>query len=128
MRFKKWVWGTSMAALLGICCSVLAQQQDFRTAPGGRNLSKPAALSRVFSVHDSDHNGLLSREEYGRFVEQLETHRLHRNQSPRHRFQPLQFEQIDSNQDGVLNEDEMVDALNLRLQQQRRQRYRGQRP
>ena len=126
MTYNKWLPQAAMIALFCVSFSVSAQQGSV-AADSGRDQSRASPLSRVFSVHDSDHNGVLSRDEYAQFVEQMEKRKFHRNQSPRRHVQPLRFDQIDSNQDGVLNENEMVNALNARLQQQRRHRYRGER-
>ena len=77
---------------------------------------------RVFSVHDDNRDGLISRAEYLRFVE----HRRNR-QEPRKRayMPPLRFDQIDTDDDGYINKDEMIQALNTHLKQHRRYRYRG---
>ncbi len=83
--------------------------------------SKP---DTVFSIHDTDQDGSLSRDEYAAFVKKMEAHRL-ATQRPRRRQSTLfQFDDIDSNADGVLTEDEVTGSLNNRLRIQRRNRYR----
>jgi hypothetical protein len=100
---------------------------DLLAAPSQNGLGSEIMIqpgSRVFSIHDVDKNGSLSREEYHYFVEQIEI--LHRTTGrPMRRYsQPLRFEEIDSNDDGYLTEDEMISALNKRLKKHRRYRYR----
>ena len=81
--------------------------------------------SRAFSIHDIDQNGLLSREEYRHFVEQIEIRRKATGHPMRRYSPPFRFEEVDSNEDGYITEDEMISALNKRLQKHRRYRYRG---
>jgi len=69
-----------------------------------------------FSVHDSDGDGYLSREEYEVFYRELEE-RHRKAGRPAHRMlKILSFEQIDSNGDGRICEEEMVAALRERRQ------------
>ena len=78
-----------------------------------------------FSMHDIDKDGFLSRDEYRLFVEHIDHHRQTTGR-PIPRFSsPLRFENIDSNGDGRITEDEMTSALNKRLQKHRRYRYHG---
>ena len=78
---------------------------------------------RVFSVHDSNQDGVLSKQEYQRFIEHLKL-RQGEGRQQRH-FPLLRFEQIDTNKDGAITEDEMLHALNKRLERHQRERYRG---
>ncbi|MCB1870054.1 MAG: hypothetical protein KDI43_16455 [Gammaproteobacteria bacterium] len=81
--------------------------------------------SYVFSIHDTDQNGLLSREEYYIFIQQIELRRQANGRNRRHYPPPLRFEEIDSDEDGYLTEDEMISSLNKRLKRHRRYRYQG---
>ncbi|WP_260293187.1 EF-hand domain-containing protein [Sedimenticola hydrogenitrophicus] len=76
-----------------------------------------------FSIHDLDRDGVLSRDEYQRFLAGVE-HRRKTAEQPRSYLPPLRFEEIDNNGDGYLNEDEMTSALNQRLQRHKRSRNR----
>lgn len=69
-----------------------------------------------FSVHDTDGNGYLGREEYEIFY--LDFEERHRKSGrPAHRMlKILSFEQIDSDGDGRITVDEMVSALRMRRQ------------
>lgn len=81
--------------------------------------------SKVFSIHDYDNNGSLSKQEYQQLLQQIKARR-ESSDRPKGRYsRPLNFEEVDKNQDGRITEDEMITALNLRLQQHRRYRYRG---
>ena len=80
---------------------------------------------RVFSIHDIDQDGALSREKYRRLIEDIEN-RHNATGRPMHRLlPPLRFEEIDSNGDGLIVEDEMIAALNRRMERHRHYRYRG---
>lgn len=83
----------------------------------------PDAPAHPFSIHDLDRDGRLSRDEYRQFLTGVER----RRQSTVERGQgyppPLRFEEIDGDGDGYLSEDEMISALNRRLE--RHKRYRG---
>ena len=69
---------------------------------------------RQFSVHDTDGDGYLSRGEYEVFYRGFE--QRHRESGrPAHRMlRILKFEQIDSNGDGRISENEMLLALRER--------------
>jgi Ca2+-binding EF-hand superfamily protein len=69
-----------------------------------------------FSVHDTDRDGYLSREEYEVFYEDFaERHR--KSGRPAYRMlEILRFDQIDSDGDGRISVDEMVSALRERRQ------------
>ena len=75
---------------------------------------------RGFSVHDSNKDGLLSREEYHLFF-QHHKNRKHKKGRP---VSLHSFEEVDKNQDGFIDEDELIFKLNRHLQQHRRYRYR----
>lgn len=69
-----------------------------------------------FSVHDTDGDGYLSREEYEIFYRDFEE-RHRKSGRPAHRMlKILSFEQIDSDGDGGISVDEMVSALQMRRQ------------
>ena len=88
-----------------------------------RNRVQPG--SHTFSIHDTDRNGTLSRDEYRIFVEKIELRRQANGRARRVYTPPLRFEEIDENEDGQLTEDEMISILNKRLQRHRRYRYQG---
>lgn len=79
----------------------------------------------VFSTHDIDRDGALSKEEYHRLIEHIENRQKTTGRPMRRFLPPLRFEQIDGNDDGMITEDEMIIALNARLHKHRRYRYRG---
>ncbi|MCW8906243.1 MAG: EF-hand domain-containing protein [Sedimenticola sp.] len=81
--------------------------------------------SRPFSIHDLDRDGRLSHEEYRQFLAHTEQRRQAAEQAGRPGRPPLQFHEIDSNSDDYLDEDEMISALNRRLERHRQRRNRG---
>ncbi len=78
-----------------------------------------------FSIHDLDRDGVLSREEYHQFLTALEQRRRAADESGKRYPPPLRFEEIDRNADGYLSEDEMISALNRRLERHKRYRNRS---
>lgn len=86
---------------------------------------RPQSDSPAFSIHDTDKNGSLNREEYRRFVSQAERRRKYSQISASRYSTLLKFEEIDTNADGHITEDELLDTLNRHLRQHRRYRYRG---
>ena len=97
--------------------------EPLQNDPGSKTEVQPGP--GPFSMHDSDGDGSLSREEYRLFIEYV-TARRETTGRPMRRFSPpLQFEEIDTNGDGYISEDEMVSALNKRLQKHRRYRKHG---
>ena len=84
-----------------------------------------APAPRAFSVHDTDRDGLLSRDEYRKFIEHVATQYQSMERPMRRVWPPLKFEVIDANGDGFITESELVYALNRRLEQRRRERWRG---
>ncbi|MGD2119162.1 MAG: hypothetical protein PVG66_12435 [Chromatiales bacterium] len=79
----------------------------------------------VFSAHDTNRDGVLSRDEYQQFTNGIREWRQASGR-PMHGFTPLlNFAAVDANHDGFISEDEMTSVLNQRLQQRRRYRFRG---
>jgi len=78
----------------------------------------------VFSIHDTNHDGLLDKYEYQQFI----PHRKRRNDDlskpHRRRSSRFEFEEIDADGDGYITEDEIIVVLNRRLRKQRRFRAR----
>lgn len=73
------------------------------------------ATPQAYSVHDLDRDGYLSREEYAALRAQ---HQARRNHAGRPQRAPLlEFDALDSNQDGRISEEELLETL--------RRRYRG---
>ncbi len=85
------------------------------------NLSK----SRVFSVHDTNQDGALSRDEYSDLADKLDRRQQAKKGPKRRSSLPASFEEIDTDGDGYINEDELVDTLNKRLRKHRRHRSHG---
>ncbi|MCW8882787.1 MAG: EF-hand domain-containing protein [Sedimenticola sp.] len=83
--------------------------------------------SSAFSIHDLNQDGALSWEEYQQFLGKVEKRRKRDEQTGRRYAPPLRFEEIDTNKDGYLTEDEMINALNQRLQKHKRYRNRNNR-
>lgn len=105
---------------------VLTMDASLAELPQVGNEHRPTPLQErhSFTIHDSNRDGLLNKQEYQHFVEQL-TNRHRANSHPLQPAPPpLRFEIIDSNSDGNITEEEMIEALNQRLRQQRR-RHRG---
>ena len=104
---------TLMSLALAGCVSSEQKELDDR----GRK-----AKSHVFSVHDLDEDGQLSRAEYQRLVEYREKY----CKSKYHSCRPsLEFELIDIDNDKFISEDEMAKTLSSHLKEHRRYRYRG---
>lgn len=78
--------------------------------------SQSPASPVQYSVHDTDGDGYLSREEYEVFYRDFEE-RHRKSGRPAHRMlKILSFEQIGSDGDGRISVDEMVLALRMRRQ------------
>lgn len=85
------------------------------TATSSEDNQSPASPPQ-FSVHDTDGDGYLSREEYEVFFREFEE-RHRKSGRPAHRMlKILSFEHIDSDGDGRISVDEMVFALRERRQ------------
>ena len=86
------------------------------------------AQTRPFSVHDTDGDGYLSREEYGLLLElRRERHRQRGRIDP----QPAPaFDDVDRNGNGLIDESELTDALGHKMYRYGRHgprwRYPGQ--
>jgi EF-hand domain pair len=87
-----------------------------------------AALPASFSIHDTNQDGYIDRQEYQRFREQVRAAPRARGRGPRSWLPLLEFETIDQNADGRVSEAEMVSTLQQRLHERRRQRHRHGQP
>ena len=68
--------------------------------------------NRVFSRHDQDRDGFVSRHEYYRLRQRLRAMR-----GPQHRAHRMhEFDQIDSDADGLIDRDEVLDFLSRHRQ------------
>ncbi|WP_170142068.1 EF-hand domain-containing protein [Thioalbus denitrificans] len=78
-------------------------------------------VTRPFSVHDRDQDGVLSRDEYAALLGRMqERHEAGRFLCPR----PLDFEEVDANGDQQITEEELGAALESQLERQRGYRHR----
>lgn len=88
-------------------------------------LAQWGAQPRCYSIHDTNGDGYLSREEYHMLLE------LRRTRHPRHRRMTPQpapaFEEVDRDGDGRIGEAELTDMLNYKMYRDRQkgQRWRG---
>ncbi|RDH81281.1 MAG: hypothetical protein DIZ80_14340 [endosymbiont of Galathealinum brachiosum] len=109
-----------------ISCSVhKVEQQVLAKNNDPVSTKKMKRGERAFSIYDVDKNGLLSRDEYYYFEKHIEDKVKLARGKKKQSLPLLRFEEVDSDKDGFINEDEMISALNLRLQKHRRYRYRG---
>ena len=93
--------------VLTLSSSAIATSSDDTRSP---------AFPIQFSIHDTDGDGYLSREEYEVFYRDFEE-RHRKSGRPAHRMlKILRFEQIDADENGHISEDEMVSALRMRRQ------------
>jgi hypothetical protein len=89
----------------------------------GIALTPASAQTRPFSVHDTDRDGFLSRDEYRALLEMRRAR--HQQRHPSFAPQPAPaFDDIDHDRNGVLDVDELTGALQHRM---RRHRQRGPR-
>lgn len=107
-------------ALAGVLLGLSLSFHGLANPASKRASSSPAS----FSIHDTNQDGYIDREEYQRFREQVRTARTGRGRGLRSLFPLLDFETIDQNADGRINEREMVSILQQRLHQRRRHRHR----
>lgn len=80
---------------------------------------------RIFSVHDIDRDGRLSRWEHQRLRERLRSHHRRPRQTPQQALQSVPFERIDGDQDGYLSEEELLKSVRLGLKRHRHYRYQN---
>jgi len=105
MKIFRKVW--LLFAFLTLPLSALSTSRD--------DSRSPVPPTR-FSVHDTDGDGYLSREEYEVFYQDFEE-RHRESGRPAHRMlKILSFEQIDFDGNGRVSVDEMVTALQKRRQ------------
>lgn len=110
---------THAVPLLMIC---LLSLQPAYSSPDAAT-PKPAN-NRVFSIHDTNHDGYVSEQEYLRFVEKR-LDRLHRHGIKAGRYaRPLSFTEIDSDRDLLISESEMLNAIMKQRQHRKRYRFR----
>lgn len=114
----------AIAALLsGSCNAGELLAESLQKSTGSKENIQP--VTRTFSIHDIDQDGLLNREEYRLFQEHIENRRKTTGHLQRGFSPPPRFEDIDDNGDGSITEDEMISVLNKRLRKHRRYRHQG---
>ncbi len=64
-----------------------------------------------FSVHDTDGDGYISREEFDTFRARRQAERAAEGRQLRNAPRVLSFDEIDSDRDGRISETEMLEAL-----------------
>jgi hypothetical protein len=101
--------GTGVLILIAVLLSVYLE-----TAAGddARDFEPPP----VFSVHDTDGDGFLSRKEYAEFYRRFEERHKQAGRPAHRMLGLLAFEQIDHDRDGHISAHEMVSALQARRQ------------
>lgn len=122
-RYRSLLIFLSFLFISSVCRAVDQSPTPTPNRPGAHKML--GAKLHTFSVHDTNQDGLLSRKEYRHFSEQLALRRQTCGRPACDHAQHLSFEEIDSNYDGYISEDEMVLVLNKRLKRHRRYRYRG---
>jgi Ca2+-binding EF-hand superfamily protein len=94
-----------IAVLLSACLETAAGDDTRGTEP-----------PPVFSVHDTDGDGFLSRREYAMFYRDFEERHKQAGRPAHRMLSLLAFEQIDHDGDGRISVHEMVAALQARRQ------------
>lgn len=120
---NKWPLITSVFILFqlsGNYTNLLATETEAR--PDQKQINQPRPI--VFSIYDSDKSGSLSPDEYHVFVEYIENRRRMTGRPMRRYLPLLNFEGIDTNNDGSISEEEMIAALNKHLRKHRRYRQK----
>ena len=112
----------SSLLVYGACEAVEPTTNPISKFPDPPNVHE--ARTRAFSVYDTDQDGVLSKSEYDHFIGQLELRSKTGRRPKRDYLPPLNFHEIDGNNDQFISEDEMLSALRGRLKKHRRYRYR----
>lgn len=82
-------------------------------------------VTRPFSVHDRDQDGVLSRDEYAALRGRMQERQNQRDMAGRfHSPRPLDFDEVDANGDQQITEEELGAALEAQLERQRGYRHR----
>ena len=99
-------------ATVCLVIALILPANDTATAGASGEKTPPVQVS----VHDTDGDGYLSRDEYAVFYREFE--QRHRDSGhPAHRMRRiLRFEQIDTDADGRISLEEMLSALQQRRQ------------
>jgi hypothetical protein len=96
-----------------ILCALFAFAIPYSGLASGPNHSVP----QTFSVHDLDRDGSLSREEYAALRSRCQDWRGGAGRTGRARCDParlLDFDALDADHDGHINEDELMETLGRR--------------
>jgi hypothetical protein len=117
--------------LLVITAALLVSIEDgtvVRSAAAADNESnnqeENTSKSRVFTVHDTNRDRVLSRDEYSELMDKID--RRQAKKGPKRRSPlPASFDEIDTDGDDYISEDELVNELNKRLRKHRRHRSHG---
>lgn len=75
---------------------------------------KKPALPKVFSIHDLDKDGYLSKNEYQAFIEKKSRRNRQNKRQKSRTVKPFSFEEIDLNTDGKISLDEMILTISKR--------------
>jgi hypothetical protein len=82
-------------------------------------------VSRPFSVHDRDRDGVLSCDEYAALLGRMQERQSQRDMAGRfHSPRLLDFDEVDANGDRQITEEELGAALESQLERQRGYRHR----
>lgn len=83
------------------------------------------AKAAVFSVHDRNQDGYLDRHEYHQMLEHRGGFWRSGGCDDRKKPSALLFDDVDTDANGYISEDEMVTSLSQRLRKHRRHRFHG---
>jgi len=115
---------TSNSINIRAALTALALASFFLLFPFGETLFAQTKRS-IYSVHDLNRDGYLSKSEYRLFAQYVVRWNRPRWRRRGKGRQPLPFKLIDKNGDGLITETEMTSALGTQMRKRRRHRYRG---